>query len=91
MPNLTAKKAADAAIAYLKSIYDAGAIQQLTLEEVEYDHDFGGRWLLTFSFINNTKADPFNFGALQTRDREFKVFTINDKTGEVESMKIRTV
>ncbi|MDB9517210.1 hypothetical protein PN466_09645 [Roseofilum reptotaenium CS-1145] len=64
-------------------------IEDLQLEEVEFSED---KWLITLGYTRPTKikqnpllpvADNWQY------ERVYKIFTINSKTNEVESMKIR--
>ncbi len=54
------------------------------LEEIEASAD-GKQWLVTLGYTSNTVRSIYGF------DREYKTFTINRLTGEVVSVKIRSV
>ncbi len=67
-------------------------IQDLRLEEVELSED-KNFWFVTLGFnrpIDSTK-DPLGFSTITRYEREYKIFKIDVKTGEVYSMKIREV
>lgn len=83
MPNLTAKQATAVAVNYFKDIY--GPTSSVTVEEIEFDHDRGGHWLITLGFITVSTLNPFEKSA-----KEFKVFDVEDQSGQVLSMKIRS-
>ena len=76
------KAAANAAVAYLKQIFEeANTIQ---LEEVEISDD-EKYWLITLSFDQKDKYG----NSYSNRSRKYKTFKIDATTGNVLSMKIR--
>jgi hypothetical protein len=87
---IDAKVASLSAYNYLDSLQDVmgGGFQDIRLEEVELtdDKDY---WLITLGY---DLPDKFK-GALglEVFRREYKLFRVNAQTGEVESMKIRSV
>ena len=60
-------------------------IQDLRLEEVELSKD-RKYWLITLGFIVDTIEEE---SFLPKKERDYKIFKVNSKTGEVKSMKIR--
>ena len=76
------QNAASAAVSFLRALPDMGPIHELRVEEIEVSDD-GCYWLITLGFTH----DPI----LKLQKREYKQFKVNATTGQVESMKIRTV
>ena len=67
----------------------------LGLEEVEMSKD-GKFWLVTLGFYRPSKKPVSGLEALQqirgvTHERKYKVFKVDATSGEVTSMKIRSV
>ena len=83
---LDVKEAARKASEYFAGLYSDQKIPNVQLEEVEISDD-GGYWLITLSYPVATELAALNFNF----KRKYKVFTIDAKTGEVKSMKIRKV
>ena len=81
---LDVKEAAQRASAFLAGLYTDQDVSNVQLEEVELSDD-GKRWMITLSF-----PEPSQLGTFKFR-RKYKVFTIDAKTGDVKSMKIREV
>ncbi|MBP0030599.1 hypothetical protein [Roseofilum sp. Guam] len=64
-------------------------IEDLRLEEVEFSED---KWLITLGYTCSTKIKQNPLLPVTDNwqyERVYKIFTINSKTNEVESMKIR--
>lgn len=64
-------------------------IEDLRLEEVEFSKD---KWLITLGYTRTTKIKPNPLLPVSDNwqyERVYKILTINAKTNEVESMKIR--
>jgi len=64
-------------------------IEDLRLEEVEFSED---KWLVTLGYTRPTKIKPNPLLPVTDNwqyERVYKIFTVNSKTNEVESMKIR--
>jgi len=64
-------------------------IEDLRLEEVELSED---KWLITLGYTRPTKIKPNPLLPVTDNrqyERVYKIFTINSRTNEVESMKIR--
>jgi hypothetical protein len=80
------KTAVRNAIAYLREFEEFIPARGLRLEETEYDGS--GSWLITLSVIDD---DPRFFGELAGTKRTYKVFRIDAETGEVKSMKVRSL
>ena len=79
---LDVKEAAHRASEYFAGLYAGQGVSDVQLEEVELTED-GQYWLITLSYPTNAIFIDAN--------RKYKVFKIDAKTGEVKSMKIRTV
>ena len=84
---LDVKEAAQKASDYFAALYSGQGISNVQLEEVELT-DHGRYWLITLSYPQPSDlAGLFGTGSR----REYKVFKIDARTGEVKSMKIRKV
>jgi hypothetical protein len=83
---LDVKEAARKASEYFAGLYSDQKIPNVQLEEVEISDD-GEHWLITLSYPVAPELAALNFNF----KRKYKVFTIDAKTGEVKSMKIRKV
>ena len=77
---ISARDAVLAASRYFQEV--AGYSGPLTVEEVELSQD--GRWAVTLGYMDQN-AGPFAFQA----KKQYKTFRVHDRTGVVESMKIR--
>jgi hypothetical protein len=90
-PFVDAKKAAQLASKYFKSLLPE--VSDFSLEEVELSED-GKFWLITLGFTAK-KAEQTQAGwavMLGAPPRtKFKVFKVDTRTGEVVSMKIRSL
>jgi hypothetical protein len=98
------KAATDSAYKFLREVKDkmGNDFSDIRLEEVQRSHD-RSRWLITLGYSvsvpqEGPSHDPriADLRALtatrsQTSKRQYKIFEVNAKTGEVESMKIRAV
>ncbi len=99
------KQAAKAAAEYFVDLYADQQFSDILLEEVEYD-EAGGAWLITIGYspprtiweetveevkIKNPLSPLSDLPSTFTRERKYKIFKIDTKTGKVLSMKIRTV
>jgi hypothetical protein len=76
--NIDAKKAAAIAAKYYQEILQEPT--ELSIEEIELDED--GFWLITLGISD------YGFGI---KPASYKIFKIDANTGEVKSMKIRTI
>ena len=81
---LDVKEAAQKASEYFAGLYADRGVSDVLLEEVE-QADHGKYWLITLSYPVSTDL----MTALNLSKRQYKVFKIDAKTGEVKSMKIR--
>jgi hypothetical protein len=82
---LDVKEAAQRASEYFSALYQNQQVENIQLEEVEITDD-DQYWLITLSFpVKSDLANVFTF------KRQYKIFKIDSKTGEVKSMKIRKV
>jgi hypothetical protein len=78
---LNAKQAAQQAVEYLNELIPCRGQR---LEEVELDDD-DRHWLITLSFF------PYEDGGTGFGMREYRTFKVDGATGQVRSMKIRTL
>lgn len=91
---LDVKEAVTAARHSAKEFFEGSPLDDLQLEEVEYDES-SQAWLITLGF-NVKSLNPLSglgaaFGGTQQYTRKYKVFCIDATTGSVRSMKIREV
>ena len=93
------KEAARNAAEYFAGWYADQKYSDILLEEVEYDDD-DNVWLITLGYspprsIPEDMRDQLSplspLSSFATRERKYKVFRIDAKTGKVLSMKIRTL
>ncbi|MBM4046076.1 MAG: hypothetical protein FJ279_13255 [Planctomycetes bacterium] len=84
---LDAKAAAGKALEYFRSLYAGGPLSAVLLEEVELSED-RQFWTITLGYAPQS-ANPFSAFTLDRR--EFKVFKVHSETGEVVSMKMKTL
>lgn len=84
------KEATQLAVSYFEDLYGEDTYSNVLLEEVERDEKDGNPyWLITIGFTDHTpEAGPL--GPLES-SRRYKRFRIDAETGEVVSMKIRSV
>jgi hypothetical protein len=95
MPKIDVKTAVTAANSYLQDIKDLMKIQleSLRLEEVELSED-QHEWLITLGFdipIRTNSLTNLMAGTSSVYQREYKLFKVDSETGEVKSMKIRSL
>lgn len=84
------KEATQIALSYFEELYGEDAFSNVRLEEVERDEEGGtSYWFITIGFTER-KKDPFG-GKLPMSARRYKRFKLDAETGEVVSMKIRSV
>lgn len=80
------KEAVAKAVEFAQTILEPGRASQILLEEVEAVAENGkGAWVITLSMPRPGSL------AVIGGDREYKTFTVDRRTGEVLSMKIRAV
>lgn len=84
---LDVKGAVLAAIGYLQDLDDFVNTDEVRLEET--DHDQQGNWLITLSTLD--PPDKSVLSHLAPSKRSYKLFRIDAQTGEVKSMKVRTL
>jgi hypothetical protein len=77
---ITVKQAVTAALGYLGEFSDVIPARDLRLEETDID-DSGDTWLITFSYLDNPIIGT----------RVNKVFAVDAKTGDVKSMRTRSL
>jgi hypothetical protein len=86
---INAKEAVRAAIQHAAEILEVPAESAL-LEELELSED-QSTWRITLS-VPQRSTQPNPLGPLHwLRDREYKIFEIDSKSGAVKSMRIRQV
>jgi len=95
MPKVDVKTAVTAANSYLRDIKDLMKIrlESLRLEEVELSED-QGEWLITLGFdvpIKTNSLANLMAGTNSIYQREYKLLKVDSETGEVKSMKIRSL
>lgn len=84
------KEATQVALSYFEEIYGEHAFSNVLLEEVERDEeDDTPYWFITIGFTDKQREGG-PFGNLAS-SRRYKRFKIDAETGEVVSMKIRSV
>ena len=88
---IDAKKAVEIAKGYVAAMYQGDEIADLLLEEIELS---GGVWRVTVSFGRLDRfaavTNPLALMSPYKGVRNYKVVTIDAKTGYVVSMKIRS-
>lgn len=92
---LSVEAAIKTAIDYLQTIKNqiSPDLQNIRLEEVEVSED-DRYWLITLSFTQPNDRTDNPLPGIITKpkyQRNYKIFRINSNTGQVESMKIRTI
>lgn len=85
--------AVQAAREFANQLYAEGELKQLRVEEIETNQD-ESRWLITLGWVEPDVRQLGGFAGLansklEPLPRVYKLFTINAKTGVVESMKMR--
>ena len=84
------KEAVSTAMDYVQALYKPEHIPEFVLEEVELTAD-GKFWLVTVSFMRTAAKSPLEAMTGQHGAPAYKVVKIEADTGQVLSMKIRTV
>ncbi len=90
------KQAVSVAAAYFADLYADQSYSSVLLEEVEYNED-DNVWLITLGYspsltlLDAVEKSLTPLSALNPKERKYKIFRIDAKTGKVLSMKIRTV
>lgn len=95
MPKIDVRAAVTAANRYLQDVNDLIKIQpeSLRLEEVELSED-QREWLITLGFDVPIRTNSWANLVPETNSiyqREYKLFKVDSETGEVKSMKIRSL
>jgi len=95
---INVKEAAHQALSYFEELYDEEAFENILLEEVERAEEADATyWYITIGFTDkkvNVKESGPSFGlgpSPEVPPRRYKRFKIDAETGEVVSMKIRSV
>jgi len=86
---LDVKEATQIALSYFEDLYGEDTFSNVLLEEVERDEEDGtSYWYITIGFTEKKPGGPM--GPL-VPNRRYKRFKVDADTGEVLSMKIRSV
>lgn len=88
-PAIDVKAAVRIAIDYLREFQEFIPAQGIRLEETEYDDS--GTWLITLSTIDDSDPLMGRIAQLAGGKRDYRIFRIDAQTGEVKSMKVRTL
>ncbi len=85
---MNAKEAANKAKLYLSDLFADEELINIGLEEVDFD---GTAWKITLGFSRSWDRKGHLVAALSESrpERSYKVLRINDKNGEVQSLKDR--
>ena len=83
------KAAVRTAISYLQEFDEFIPGRSVRLEETE--HDDSGYWLITLSVLDDFEGLLGQLAPLVPGKRSYKIFRIDAETGEVKSMKVRTL
>ena len=84
------KDAVRITLEYVRELFDPEEIPNLTLEEVEISPD-GDHWLVTVSFQRSYAKSPIEAMTGHQSAPIYKIVKVHAETGQVLSMKIRTV
>ncbi len=90
---MDAKEAVQRAFAHFQDIFEGEELTNIGLEEVIFDED-ADVWKVTIGFSRPWDyTEPGLITALQPRHptREYKLVTIDNRTGEMKSITIREV
>ena len=93
---IDAKQAARLALEYFNELFPNALVSNVALEEVEFFEE-ENCWLITLGLdgpVRNKTSNPAVFTTANlfgppSPTRQFKVFKVNARTGQVISMKIR--
>jgi hypothetical protein len=83
------KTAVRTALNYLQEFQEFVPAKGVLLEETE--HDDSGDWLITLSTLDDREEFLGPLTPLMGSKRSYKRFRIDGETGEVKSMKVRTL
>lgn len=84
------KQAAQAAEAFARSLYDERGLPKLRIEEVDLSED-GRAWEITLGWDDPAPGAPGLVTLGFSTPRVYKTFRVDSASGEVKSMKIRSV
>ncbi len=82
------KRAVVTAIAYVQMLYVDETVEDIGLEEIEYDTEHK-RWLVTIGFTRSTKVNKLLTGLGGVTRRSYKLVTIDDTKQEPISLRDR--
>lgn len=83
------KTAVRAAMKYLQEFEEFVPAKGIRLEETE--HDDSGDWLITLSMLDDQEESLGALAKLVPGKRNYKQFRIDETTGDIKSMKVRTL
>jgi hypothetical protein len=85
------KAAVQRAINYLNQLHEFIPANDVRLEETEYADS--GDWLITLSALTPDDSNTFvkALGSFPSQKRTYKQFRIDAASGDVKSMKVRTL
>lgn len=92
---MTAKEAVEISVAFAKDLYDERELEYLRVEEIERDGEEGA-WHVTLGWVEPARTQLGGLAAMQAMSierlpRVYKIFLVDERTGEVRGMRIRTV
>lgn len=87
---LNVKEAAKKAMAFVADIYAGDPINELRLEEVDFEEiGASAAWFITVSFSRADETSPLPKGLFGDQSREYKMVSVDAQSGEINSMKQR--
>lgn len=90
-PMIDVKQAARAAEAFVRALIPESGLRDVRLEEVDLSDD-GGAWDITLGWADPGAAqNALFFNPAQSSPRVYKTLRVDGTSGEVTSMKIRSV
>lgn len=92
MPQLKAKDAVALAKSYLNELLSEEGLYNVGLEELEFDEGHG-TWEVTLGFSRpwDRPSGPLSTFERDPRSRDYRRITVADHSGEVTSIKIRSI
>jgi hypothetical protein len=84
------KSAVKTAMDYLAEFHDLIPVNDVRLEETEYNEG-AGEWLITLSSVDSRSPTGSLAAAFGGGKRDYKIFRIDAAKGNVKSMKVRTL
>jgi len=81
------KQAVSSAVSFISDVYADAGLSDLRLEEAELSEN-GDLWQITLSYLIRTDPGELQL-ALGLQGREYKIVSVDSRTGKFRSMKIR--